>query len=140
MADQIARVARIHLQTISRATNLQREIGTETYILSKSFGTVCPLIQGYTSVVTWIDENFASFERQVSTTALCTSFAYDLLRTEDMCYNACIRASTAALMGDPRGITPVSFVMLFNELTWGRYHGQPLPASLQSLLHPANTP
>ena len=57
-----------------------------------------------------------------------------------MCYNACIRASTAALMGDPRGITPVSFAMLLDELTWGRYRDQPLPASLQSLLHPANTP
>ena len=39
VADQIARAARVHLQPISGATNLQQEIGTKTYILSKLFGT-----------------------------------------------------------------------------------------------------
>ena len=140
LADQVARAARVHLQRISGATNLQREIGTKTYILSKLFGGSCPLVEGYTSVVTWIDENFASFERQVSTTASCTSFAYDLSRTEAAYYNACIRASTTALLGDPGGRTPISFAMLLDELTWGRYRGQPLPASLQSLLLPSSTP
>ena len=57
VADQIARAARVHLQTISGATNLQREIGTKTYILSKLFGNACPLVQGYASVISWIDEN-----------------------------------------------------------------------------------
>ena len=42
-------------------------------------------------------------------------------------------------MGDSGGITPVSFAMLLDELTWGWYRSQSLPASLQSLLHPANT-
>ena len=140
VVDQIARAAKVHLQTISGATNLQREIGTKTYILSKLFGNAYPLVQGYTSVVTWIEKNFASFERQVSTTALCTSFAYDLSRAEATYYNACIRASTTAQMGDPRGITPVSFAMLLDELTWGRYRSQPLLVSLQSLLHPTNAP
>ena len=140
VTDQIALVARVHLQTIFGATMLQREIGTKTYMLSKLFGTVCPFFQGYAYVVTWIDENFASFERQVSTTALCTSSAYNLSQTEAMYYNACIRESTTALMGDPGYITPVSFAMLLDELTWGRYRGQPLPASLHFLLHPANAP
>ena len=140
VADQIARTARVHLQTISRATNLQREIGTKTYILSKLFGNTCPLVQGYASIVTWIDENFASFEHHVSTTALCTSFAYNLSRIEATYYNVCIRASTTALMGDHGGITLVSFAMLLDKLTWGQYLVQPLPVSLQSLLHPANAP
>ena len=43
-------------------------------------------------------------------------------------------------LGDPGGRTTVSFTMLIDELTWGRYCGQPLPAALQSLLLPANTP
>ena len=43
-------------------------------------------------------------------------------------------------MGDPGSITPVSFAMLLDELAWGRYRGQPLPASLQSLLYPTNAP
>ena len=55
-----------------------------------------------------------------------------------MYYNACIQASTTALMGDPGGLTPESFTMLLEELTWGQYHGQPFPVSLQSLLLPAN--
>ena len=74
------------------------------------------------------------------TTALCTSFTYYLSRTEAAYYNACIRSSTTALLGNRGGRTPVSFTMLLDELTWGRYHGQPLPASLQSLLLPSNNP
>ena len=139
IVDQIVRAAKVHLQTISGVTNLQRKIGTKTYILSNLFGDACPLVEGYASVVTWIDENFASFKRHICTTVACTSFAYDLSRTEAAYYNACIRASTTAPLGDPGRRTPVSFTMLLDELTWGRYRGQPLPASLQSPLHPANT-
>ena len=93
LTDQVARAAKVNLQYISGATNLQREIFTKTYILSKLFGGACPLVEGYASVVTWIDNNFVSFERQVSTTAMCTSFAYDLSQTEVAYYNTCIRAS-----------------------------------------------
>ena len=139
-ADQVAQAAKVHLQPIYGATNLQREIGTKTYILAKLFGESCPLVKGYTSVVTWIDENFTSFEQQVATTSSCTSFAYDLSRTEAAYYNACIRASTTILLGDPGRHTPVSFTMLLDELTWGRYRGQPLPVSLQTLLLPSSTP
>ena len=53
----------MHLQPISRVSNLQKEIGTKMYILSNLIGTTRPLVEGYASVVTWIDENFASFER-----------------------------------------------------------------------------
>ena len=139
-ADQVARAAKVHLQPISGATNLQREIGTKTYILAKLFGGSCPLVEEYTSVVTWIDENFTSFERQVTTTSSCTSFAYDLSRAEAAYYNACIRASTTVLLDDPGRRTPVSFTRLLDELTWGRYRGQRLPVSLQTLLLPSTTP
>ena len=138
-ADQVARASKVHLQPISGATNLQREVGTKTYILAKLFGGACPLVEGYTTVVDWIDSNFTSFERQVNTTSACTAFAYDLSRTEAAYYNACIRASTTALPSDPGGRTPVSFSMLLDELTWGRYRGQPLPASLQTLIPPTGT-
>ena len=139
-ADQVARAAKVHLQPISGATNLQREIGTKAYILAKLFGASCPLVEGYTAVVTWIDANFTSFERQVGTTSACTAFAYDLSRTEAAYYNACIRASTTASLSDPGGRTPISFSMLLDELTWGRYRGQPLPASLQTLIQPSVIP
>ena len=140
LVDQVARADKVHLQPISGATNLQREIGTKTYILAKLFGGSCPLVEGCISVVTWIDENFASFERQVSTTAMCTSFAYNLSHTEATYYNVYIRASTTALLGDPGGSTPVSFTILLDELTWGRYRGQLLPTSLQSLPLSSTTP
>ena len=139
LTDQVTQAAKVHLQPISRAINLQKEIGTKTFILSNLFGGTCPLFEGYASVVTWIDKNFALFQRQVSTPAQCTSFAYDLSRTEAAYYNAYIQASTTALVGDPGGQTPVSFTMLLDELTWGRYCGQPLPTALQSLLLLANT-
>ena len=97
MVDQVTRAAKVHLQPISGATNLQKEIGTKTYIFSKLFGGAYPLVEGYASVVPWIDENFTSFERQVSTPSQCTSFTYDLLRTKAAYYNACIQASTIVL-------------------------------------------
>ena len=130
----------MHLQPIAGATTLQRETGTKTYILSKLSGDTCPIIKGYTSVVTWIDENFAPFGPQVSTTGRCTSFAYDLSRVDAAYYNSCIRASKTALLRDPGKRTPVSFTILLEELTWGRYCGQDLPTSLQSLLLPSNMP
>ena len=61
-ADQVARAVKVHLLPILGATNLQREIGTNTYILATLFGESCPLVKGYTSVVSWIDANFTSFE------------------------------------------------------------------------------
>ena len=121
LADQVARAAKVHLQPISGATNLQHEIGTKTYILSKLFEGACPLVEGYAPVVTWADSNFVLFERQVSTTAMCNSLAYNLSQTEAACYNACICAFTTALLGDPGSRTPVSFTMLLDELTCGRY-------------------
>ena len=69
LPDEVAQVVKVHLQPISGAINLQKEIGTKTYILSKLFGGACPLVEGYASVVTWIDKNFALFQRQVSTHA-----------------------------------------------------------------------
>ena len=137
-ADQIARAARIHLQAITDARNLQKEIGTKVFILHSLFGASCPLVKAYsTQIVDHIDSNFSSFERQMSSTARCTAFAYDLSVAEARYYNNCIRASTTA--GDinaPGAITPVSFDYLRTELTWGRYTGSPLPASLQSLIPP----
>ena len=41
MADQITQAVKVHLQTISGAMNLQKEIGTKSYILSKLFGPKC---------------------------------------------------------------------------------------------------
>ena len=41
-------------------------------------------------------------------------------------------------LGDAGAITPVSFQLLIDELCWGRYRGQQLPASLQLLLLPSN--
>ena len=119
MANEIACVAKVHFQTITGATNLQQEIGTKTYILSKLFCDTCPLVKGYTSVITWINKYYASFERQVHTTSLCTSFAYNLSRTEAAYYNICIWASTMVLTGDPGGQTLVSFTILLDNLTWG---------------------
>ena len=119
MANEIACAAKVHFQTITGATNLQQEIGTKAYILSKLFCDTCPLVKGYTSVITWINKYYASFERQVHTTSLCTSFAYNLSRTEAAYYNICIWASTMVLTGDPGGQTLVSFTILLDNLTWG---------------------
>ena len=71
----------------------------------------------------------------------CTTFAYDISRVEAAYYNACIRASTSTTtLNDPGAVTPVSFQLLVDELRWGRYRGQSLPASLQSLLGPDAPP
>ena len=61
LADQVARADKVYLQPIAGATTLQREIGTKMYILSKLFGDTCPLVEGYTSVATWIEEMFCVF-------------------------------------------------------------------------------
>ena len=78
MADQVFRAVKVHLQTISGATNLWKEIGTKKYILSKLFGPKCPLIEGYILVVEYVDANFESIEQQVQTTTICTSLVYNL--------------------------------------------------------------
>ena len=44
MSDQIARAAKVHLQKISGATNLQKELGTKGYILDRLFGSQSPLV------------------------------------------------------------------------------------------------
>ena len=73
----------------------------------------------------------------MSSTARCTAFAYDLSVAEARYYNSCIRAfTTAGDINTPGAITPVSFDYLRTKLTWGRYTGSPLPASLQSLTPP----
>ena len=138
MADQISRAARVHLQTISGAATLQKEIGTKAYILDRLFGPNCPLTLAFsTELIPFIDQNFTAFERQVNTDAACTTFAYDLSRVEAAYYNSCIRASTStATLFEPGSVTPASFQLLVDELRWGRYRGQSLPASLQVLLRP----
>ena len=98
----------------------------------------CPLVEGYTSVVEWIDSTYESFKQQFQTTTLCTSLAYDLSRVEAWYYNPCSHVSTPALLEDPGAQTPLSFQMLLDELTWGRYRGQPLLTALQLLLLPVN--
>ena len=139
MSDQIARAAKVHLQAISGAPNLQKEIGTKAYILDRLFGPQCPLTRGFTKeLIPFIDNNFEAFERQVSTTTACTTFAYDVSRVEARYYNSCITASSNEAVGDPGAVTPVSFQLLVDELRWGRYKGQQLPASLQLLLLPNN--
>ena len=79
MSNQITRSVRVHLQTISGANNLQKEIGTKAYILNRLFVTQCPLARGFiTKLIPFIDNNFESFERQVKSTAACITFAYDI--------------------------------------------------------------
>ena len=51
MADQITRSAKVHLQTISGAMNLQKEIEIKSYIISKVFGPKCPIVEIYVSVL-----------------------------------------------------------------------------------------
>ena len=75
----------------------------------------------------------------MSTPARCTAFAYDISRVTARYYNECIWASTTALdVNAPGAATPVSFALLRDELTWGRYAGPQLPANLQSLLSGPN--
>lgn len=119
--------------------NLQKEIGTQAYILDRLFGPNFPLVTAFTTKITpFIDNNSTPFERQVITAQSCTTFAYDLSRAETEYNRACIQASTTATMDDPRLITPVSFQLLVDELRWGCYRGQQLLASLQLLLLPSN--
>ena len=73
LTDQIAQATKVYLQTISGATNLQKGIRKKSYILSKSFGRICPISEGYVLVVNWIDANFKSFKRQVYSMTMCTS-------------------------------------------------------------------
>ena len=124
----------MQLQTISGATNLQNEIGTKTYIISKLFGPKFPLVEAHMLVVEWIGTNFECFERQAQTTTVCTSLAYDLSRVEVGHYNTCIYASILALLGDPVACTPSSFQMLIDKLTLGHYRGQLLLVARQLLL------
>ena len=138
-ADLISRAAKVHLQALGGAANLQKEIGTKAYILDRIFGPTCPLVTAYKQhLIPFIDENFSAFERQVNSREQCTKFAYDLSRVEATYYNNCIRASATANTGSPGGLTSTSFQVLIDELQWGRYSGQTLPASLQSLI--TNTP
>ena len=127
MLDYITRAAKVDLQTISDPTTRHKEIGTNAYILLKLFGQTYPLMEGYTSVLSSIDGNFDSFEHQVHSTALCTSFSYNLSRVDATYYKACIYPYTTALMGDLGAQIPIYFQILLNKLTWGRYCGQTLP-------------
>jgi len=136
MSDQIARAAKVHLQVISGATNLQKEVGTQGYILRKLLGAQCPLVLAFIELITFIANNFDAFERQVSTPEACTTLAYDVTRVSARYYNQCITASSSEPMGEPGAVTPVSFSFLLDELRWGRYKGQQLPASLQILFLP----
>ena len=121
---------------------MQKEVGTKMYILDRLFGPNCPLTRAFTlQLIPFIDANFATFECQVNTPQAYTTFAYDLSRVEAEYYNGCIRASTTASckagLGSEGAATDVSFQLLVDELKWGRYHGQALPASLQVLLLPS---
>ena len=63
-ADQISRAAKVHLQALGGATNLQKEISTKAYILDRLFGPTCPLAKAYKlHLIPFIDENFPAFER-----------------------------------------------------------------------------
>ena len=42
-ADQISRAAKVHLQALDGAANLQKEIGSKGYILDRLFRPACPL-------------------------------------------------------------------------------------------------
>ena len=135
MADQVARASKVTLQTIAGPTNLQKELGTKGYILHALFGAQCPLVRAFSAeVVDHIDCHFGTFERQMGTAQRCTAFAYDVSRVEAAYYNECIRVSSSASTSAPGARISVSFSVLRDELTWGRYTGPPLPSSLQLLL------
>ena len=78
MADQIIRVAKVHLQTISGATVLQKEIGTKTYIINRIFQSPCLFVAGYQTVVNWIDSNFDAFLVAIT----CSLFYTDIANNE----------------------------------------------------------
>ena len=75
LTNQIAQAAKVYLQTISGATDLQKEIRIKSYILAKLFGHTYPFVEGNISVVNWIDANFKSFKHQAYSMTLCTSLA-----------------------------------------------------------------
>ena len=62
MADQISRAAKVHIQTISGAANLQKEIGTKAYTLDRIFGPNCPITLAFsTQLIPFIDEKISAF-------------------------------------------------------------------------------
>ena len=76
MSDQIDRAAKVYLQTISGATNLQKELGTKGYILDYLFGSQYPLVREFTEeIIPFINDDFEAFERQISSPTACTTFA-----------------------------------------------------------------
>ena len=134
-ANYISRATKFHLAPISGARVLQQEIGTWVYIRHSLFGSACPLVVAMgNNIVDHIDANFSTFEQHMNSPLCYTLFAYDLSRVESAYYNTCIRASTSEGINNHGAITPVSFGTLSKELTWGRYTGPHLPASLQQLL------
>ena len=138
IADQISRATKVHIQTISGAANLQKEIRTKAYILDRLCGANCPLTLSFTTeLIPFTNDNFSSFKRQVNSITSYMAFTYDLSRIEAEYYNSCIRASTTTAMGDPGARTPASFQILVNKLRWSRYRRQPLSPSLQSFLSPS---
>ena len=83
MVDQISRAGKVQFQTISGAADLQKEIGTNAYILHQLFGANSPLTLAFISeLISFINNNFASFERQVNSTTCCMAFTYNLSRVE----------------------------------------------------------
>ena len=75
LTDQIAQATKVYLQTISGATDLQKEIRIKSYILAKLFGRTYPFVEGKILVVNWIDANFKSFKHQAYSMTLCTPLA-----------------------------------------------------------------
>ena len=109
-SDQIDRAAKVHLQTISGANNLQKEIGTKAHILDQLFGPQCPLTRSFTKdLILFIDNNFEVFKRQVSSITACSIFAYGVSQVEAQYYNLCITASSMKAVSDPIVVTSVSF-------------------------------
>ena len=120
MSNQIVQAARVHLQTISGANSLQKEIGTKAYILDRLFGAQYPLTHTFTTkLIPFIDNNFESFERQVKSTAVCTTFSYDVSLVKVSYYNNCIRSTSNEAFDGLGAITPLSFQLLVDELYWG---------------------
>ena len=107
------------------------------YILHRLLSPQCPLVHAFKNeLIPFIDNNFDAFERQVSSPESCTTLAYDVTRVSARYYNSCITASSNEPIGEPGAVTPVFFGFLIDELRWGRYKGQQLPASLQILFLP----
>lgn len=108
--NQIARIVRVHLQSISGTAYLQKEIVTKVYIIDRLFGPQRSLISGFIEeLVPFIDNKYEDFKRQVSSTASCATFASDVSRVGARYYNTCITASSNEGIGHPGTVTPVSF-------------------------------